>query len=594
MLEGEPEPDDPQTEVTVTAPNLTVAKSVSTTEANVGDTITYTITVTNSGNGAAEGILLTDAFSGAGQLVWTSNDPTTTAFDVAAKSGDEDTVVTFTATYVVVEADKIAGSITNSAVLEGETEPDDPQTEVTVTEDPVAKQITYTWVDGHTNTNIEQRTVSEGTVIPESEYPAAPSHESEGYRFVGWTVGAPDTDGNITITANYEPIPAAEKIDVTWVDGHTGDILKELPGVYDKGTTTIPEDQYPSAPAHADYTFEQWTLRVLDNGNIIITANYRTLQVNPDGPSFEDLTNLGIMVDVVCDTNATHAPLTRSYPLMEGSYETIVTNNSCTLIIYNDLYVEAYGGDHSLVGRPAQTIMLEYVGTPAPISDDETAGDETIDAGSNADSEDESTDNVVDNNVDNDADVTTPDAGAEAGSEDSGITDTSSEETGNGNLIDDDSGDEAGAGDGNVDAGLLENDINNDEPIQLMSVEAISFSAPTVTGRWAIAEGYTNTVTFYVRCEEPAARTHTVTWVNWNGDVLQQMDNVANDVNIPSSAYTNATPVRPADAGYTYTFSGWSAPSVDANGNVTYTALYDRTAIVNNQRRLLKETNQPH
>ena len=489
------------TDVPVQNPELTIVKTADRTVAKLGDIITYTITVENSGNVALTNITLSD--------------PMMTLAGVSGEIGELDAgeIDVTTYTHTVTETDVLAGQVINTATVSG-TNPDGP----------------------------------------------APKEETSTV-----VVTIPDQ---------------AEKINVTWVDGYNGDILKELPGVYDKGTTTIPKDQYPSVPAHAGYTFEQWTSQVLGNGDIIITANYRTLEVNPGGPSFEDLTNLGITVEVVCDTNATHGPETRSYPLMEGSYETFVANGSCTLVIYNDLYVEAYGGDHSLVGRPAQTIMLEYVGTPAPISDDETAGDETIDAGSNADSEDESTDNVVDNNVDNDADVTTPDAGAEAGSEDSGITDTSSEETGNGNLIDDDSGDEAGAGDGNVDAGLLENDINNDEPIQLMSVEAISFSAPTVTGRWAIAEGYTNTVTFYVRCEEPAARTHTVTWVNWNGDVLQQMDNVANDVNIPSSAYTNATPVRPADAGYTYTFSGWSAPSVDANGNVTYTALYDRTAIV--------------
>jgi len=625
VLKDDPDPTTPQTTVEVKAAKLAVSKSA-TNAVKVGENIVYTIIVENTGTAAANNVAIYDLLDSSvefknvtlnGADVRYTFNAETNAIHVAVGNlvpGDK-------AELVITTTANAAGTVTNKANASSKEtgSKDSNVVTTTVTEDiPVVPELTIAKDADKTSAKLNDvitfsvKVTNSGNVVltdvivadpmMENGQTVIPSLAAGAEQTITYTHTVTETDvlaGQVINTATVSgtnpdgPAPKeetstvvvtipdqAEKINVTWVDGYNGDILKELPGVYDKGTTTIPKDQYPSVPAHAGYTFEQWTSQVLGNGDIIITANYRTLEVNPGGPSFEDLTNLGITVEVVCDTNATHGPETRSYPLMEGSYETFVANGSCTLVIYNDLYVEAYGGDHSLVGRPAQTIMLEYVGTPAPISDDETAGDETIDAGSNADSEDESTDNVVDNNVDNDADVTTPDAGAEAGSEDSGITDTSSEETGNGNLIDDDSGDEAGAGDGNVDAGLLENDINNDEPIQLMSVEAISFSAPTVTGRWAIAEGYTNTVTFYVRCEEPAARTHTVTWVNWNGDVLQQMDNVANDVNIPSSAYTNATPVRPADAGYTYTFSGWSAPSVDANGNVTYTALYDRTAIV--------------
>ncbi len=625
VLKDDPAPTTPQTTVEVKAAKLAVSKSA-TNAVKVGENIVYTIIVENTGTAAANNVAIYDLLDSSvefknvtlnGADVRYTFNAETNAIHVAVGNlvpGDK-------AELVITTTANAAGTVTNKANASSKEtgSKDSNVVTTTVTEDiPVVPELTIAKDADKTSAKLNDvitfsvKVTNSGNVVltdvivadpmMENGQTVIPSLAAGAEQTITYTHTVTETDvlaGQVINTATVSgtnpdgPAPKeetstvvvtipdqAEKINVTWVDGYNGDILKELPGVYDKGTTTIPKDQYPSVPAHAGYTFEQWTSQVLGNGDIIITANYRTLEVNPGGPSFEDLTNLGITVEVVCDTNATHGPETRSYPLMEGSYETFVANGSCTLVIYNDLYVEAYGGDHSLVGRPAQTIMLEYVGTPAPISDDETAGDETIDAGSNADSEDESTDNVVDNNVDNDADVTTPDAGAEAGSEDSGITDTSSEETGNGNLIDDDSGDEAGAGDGNVDAGLLENDINNDEPIQLMSVEAISFSAPTVTGRWAIAEGYTNTVTFYVRCEEPAARTHTVTWVNWNGDVLQQMDNVANDVNIPSSAYTNATPVRPADAGYTYTFSGWSAPSVDANGNVTYTALYDRTAIV--------------
>ena len=625
------EPSAKTDEVEVKAlgePKLSVEKKVNgsaTAMANVGETVTYTITVTNSGNGNATGILLTDAFSGAGSLVWTGSDPTAVEFDVAANDS-----VTFTATYEVVEGDK-GQKITNSAVLPSEEEPDDPQTEVEVVpatytiryldgidgtdiyepdvipqgdgiiieagptnvpagkefvgwstnpnataddwnifhagelivpesdmtfypvwKDIVVKTITVTWIDGYTHGNIKQEIINEGASIPAN--PTAPNHESDGYRFTGWSNPEEDSDGNITITANYEPIPAGEKINVTWVDGYNGDILKELPGVYDKGTTTIPDDQYPAAPAHAGYTFEQWTTQVLGNGDIIITANYRTLVVNPQGPSFEDLTNLDITVEVECETNATHGPRIETYPLMEGSYETVVTNGSCALTIYNDLYVDAYGGDHSLVGQPAKTIMLEYViDEPAPQNEDAGEIDE-------ADSVEENADDAIDNEVDNGIEAPNPDGDTDTGSENGGTTDAGNGES---EFGDDNAG-------GNTD--LSEDSIN------VIQADVFSYAAP-VTGRWVIANGSTNTVRFTVRCEAPAAQTHTVTWENWNGNLLERIT-VENGVDVPSSAYTGSTPTRPADGQYTYTFTGWSAPSVDANGNVTYTAQYTPTAIV--------------
>ena len=86
---------------------------------------------------------------------------------------------------------------------------------------------------------------SSGELPGEGTYPAAPAHE--GYEFTGWTVGAPDANGNVTITANYKPIEVEEEtFTVTFVDGLTGETIEvrtglvELPG----------EGTYPAAPAH--------------------------------------------------------------------------------------------------------------------------------------------------------------------------------------------------------------------------------------------------------------------------------------------------------------------------------------------------------
>ena len=136
---------------------------------------------------------------------------------------------------------------------------------------------TVTFVDGLTGETIEVRA---GLVeLPgEGTYPAAPAHE--GYEFTGWTVGAPDANGNVTITANYKPIEVEEEtFTVTFVDGLTGETIEvrtglvELPG----------EGTYPAAPAHEGYEFTGWTVGAPDaNGNVVITANYKPAEVEED------------------------------------------------------------------------------------------------------------------------------------------------------------------------------------------------------------------------------------------------------------------------------------------------------------------------
>ena len=63
---------------------------------------------------------------------------------------------------------------------------------------------------------------------------------------------------------------------------------------------------------------------------------------------------------------------------------------------------------------------------------------------------------------------------------------------------------------------------------------------------------------------------YTITFVNWDDSVLLKLP-VEEGV-IPE--YTGATPTRPADEDYTYTFSGWSPDIVAANQDTTYIAQY--------------------
>ena len=68
--------------------------------------------------------------------------------------------------------------------------------------------------------------------------------------------------------------------------------------------------------------------------------------------------------------------------------------------------------------------------------------------------------------------------------------------------------------------------------------------------------------------------TYTVTWKNWDDSVLEIDEEVEYGA---TPEYNGETPYRPADAQYTYSFSGW-APQVDTvTGDITYTAVYQQT-----------------
>ena len=79
---------------------------------------------------------------------------------------------------------------------------------------------------------------------------------------------------------------------------------------------------------------------------------------------------------------------------------------------------------------------------------------------------------------------------------------------------------------------------------------------------------------------------HTITWLNYNGSPLATV----NQKDGTATIYTGATPVKPADAHYTYTFDGWNAGSTSgtyyknnmtpkATADATYYAHFAATAI---------------
>ncbi|MFI1543563.1 hypothetical protein ACH4U4_18935 [Microbacterium resistens] len=131
---GDPVTSDPS-EVTITgtsSPSITVVKSADKTDLVVGETVTYSFRVTNTGNVTLTDVAVNEgAFSGAGAL---------SAIECPANRtlapGAE---LTCTATYVVQQADVDAGSVTNSATSSGTPPTGDP-----VTSDPSEVTITGT------------------------------------------------------------------------------------------------------------------------------------------------------------------------------------------------------------------------------------------------------------------------------------------------------------------------------------------------------------------------------------------------------------------------------------------------------------------
>ncbi|MBQ2189414.1 MAG: hypothetical protein II452_00925, partial [Paludibacteraceae bacterium] len=83
---------------------------------------------------------------------------------------------------------------------------------------------------------------------------------------------------------------------------------------------------------------------------------------------------------------------------------------------------------------------------------------------------------------------------------------------------------------------------------------------------------------------------YTIRFENWNGTLLENISVLEGTMPV----YSGATPTRPDDAQYTYTFAGWTPTIVPAVANATYTASYIAVPKQQGLYDLQTEGEQPH
>ena len=294
--------------VVPTEPDLSVTKTVTLSNGttipsegvNVGDTLKYTVTVTNSGAAAdASAVVVTDSkfpenknnvtvtsSSGAETVAWSGSSATIISELAKGES------VTFTYTYSVTEQDQYEGTVSNTASVTFNNVKQD-----TATRDVSVKAKTYSLTYNanygtfeNSKTTFVVNGLESGTEYPlgkEEDY-QKPTHAQENLNgetvnvaFIGWTLS---NNNGFIYSANAPNLPRLEdKVTIqspgvtvyaVWgydKDGDdTADVLEHTVTFDAQGGTPVPETQYVQdgekatepdpAPTKDGFTFAGWYL----------------------------------------------------------------------------------------------------------------------------------------------------------------------------------------------------------------------------------------------------------------------------------------------------------------------------------------------
>lgn len=193
----------PGSETETKIPDLVLTKSVDKSEAAIGDTLNYTITVKNNGKGDAENVTVKDFFDGKGTLNFVAMDGVTDNGDdtytiASVKAGES---VTLNFTYVVVDGD--TPEVLNAAVI---TTPK-PSTDIVKSADKhiakVNEIVTYTI----TVKNNSKDTLTNLLVSDTNNFKGEiEGKDGKGYTYNGdktWTIATLESGKSIDITYTY-------------------------------------------------------------------------------------------------------------------------------------------------------------------------------------------------------------------------------------------------------------------------------------------------------------------------------------------------------------------------------------------------------
>ena len=345
------QPDNPPS-VTVENPDWTVTKTVDNATPNVGDTITYTIHVTNTGNTTLNGLTVTDTMDGDRTVTWgtlpegVTHIADTNNLSISGLASQTD--VEITATYTVVATDAGATFQNTVTVSDGTTSetPDEPP-EVTVSNPNVSINKTVSGMSGADNRAVEGDALT-------------------------YTISVKNSGNTKLDVAVSDDMWTAGKVNSAVLDGITIDVSS--------GSYTIPGlDVGESKSITYTYTV---TAEDVTNGTI---NNAATADINDDGTpdaKHEITTPTGepsLIVDKTAseETVQVGAPITYTIEVKNDGYsvmnnvvvrDTLWTEDT-ELTVTGDVtgtyQVDEDGGKYYISEmEPGQTLTITYTYTP--------------------------------------------------------------------------------------------------------------------------------------------------------------------------------------------------------------------------------------